>query len=191
MRELTSIDSNSSGDPNCFCSLADLQLMLDALRTEKEQGAAAMIVRKGEGGRREILEHVSLGVETGVPGDAWGRNPQRDIEAQLAVMQLDVAELIAAGQPLALFGDNLFLTLDLSAENLPPGSRLRVGEALLEVTPLPHDGCRKFRARFGDEALKFVSNPRQRHRNLRGIYLRVVQEGEVRQGDAARVESRA
>jgi MOSC domain-containing protein YiiM len=98
--------------------------------------------------------------------------------------------LIANGQPAALFGDNLFLDLDLSAANLPAGSRVRVGRALLEVTPKPHNGCQKFRARFGDGALRLTAMAARRPRNLRGIYMRVVEEGEVRVEDAAVVVSR-
>jgi len=106
-------------------------------------------------------------------------------------MQTDVAELIANGQPLTLFGDNLFLDLDLSATNLPPGSLVRIGGATMEVTPKPHNGCQKFRARFGSEALRFVSKPDLRRRNLRGIYMRVVQRGEVAAGDPVEVITRA
>jgi len=106
-------------------------------------------------------------------------------------MQVDVAGLIANGQPLTLFGDNLFLDLDLSAANLPAGSRVRVGGATLEVTPKPHNGCRKFHARFGPEALRFVSKPDLRPRNFRGIYMRVVEPGEVALGDAVEVLARA
>ena len=105
-------------------------------------------------------------------------------------MQIDVAELIANGQPLTLFGDNLFLELDLSAANLPPGSRLRAGTATLEVTPEPHDGCRKFRERFGDAALRLVSRRDLRHLNLRGVYLQVVEAGEIAVGDPVQVLSR-
>ena len=120
---------------------------------------------------------------SGVPGDAWGRRPRPAPEAQLAVMHIDIAELVANGQPLTLFGDNLFLELDLSAANLPSGSRLRAGTATLELTPEPHDGCRKFRERFGDAALRFVSRRDLRHLNLRGVYMRVVEEGEIAVGD--------
>ena len=109
---------------------------------------------------------------------------------QIAVMQTAVAELIANGQTLTLFGDNLFLELDLSAANLPAGSRLRVGGAVLEVTPMPHNGCRKFQARFGQDALRFVSVMQLRHRNLRGIYMRVVEPGDVQPGDAVEVLAR-
>jgi MOSC domain-containing protein YiiM len=125
--------------------------------------------------------------EAGVPGDAWGRQPRRDPEAQLAVMQRDVAELIANGQPLALFGDNLFLDLDLSRESLPPGSRVRAGQAILQVSAVPHNGCRKFRSRFGDAALRFVSRQDLRPRNLRGIYMQVVEAGEIGPGDDVEV----
>jgi MOSC domain-containing protein YiiM len=126
----------------------------------------------------------------GVPGDAWGQSEAPNPEAQLAVMQTDVADLIANGQPLMLFGDNLFLALDLSDENVPPGSRLRAGGATLEVTPKPHNGCRKFQARFGDGALRFVSKPDLRRRNLRGVYMRVVEGGDVAPGDPVEVIAR-
>ena len=185
------LDSSSVGQSDRFLTLTALAQRLTTLPgAPKDQGHLALVVRKGEGGRRESLDQVLLSPEMGVPGDAWGRRAQRDPEAQLATMQRNVAELIANGQPLTLFGDNLFLDLDLSAANLPPGSRLQVGEAILEVTPMPHDGCRKFRARFGDDALRFVGEPASRHLNLRGIYLRVVQQGEVRQGDQVHVLSR-
>jgi MOSC domain-containing protein YiiM len=128
--------------------------------------------------------------DLGVPGDAWSRRASGNLEMQISVMQKDVAELIANGQPLTLFGDNLFLDLDLSTANLPPGSRVRIGGVLLEITPMPHNGCRKFKARFGDDALQLVWKPELRQRNLRGIYMRVVEEGEVTAGDRAEVTFR-
>jgi MOSC domain-containing protein YiiM len=143
-----------------------------------------------EGGRRELLNSVRLEIDGGMPGDSWGRNAKRKLEAQLATMQTDVAELIANGQPLELAGDNLYLALDLSNENLPTGSRVRIGSVLLEVTPMPHNGCKKFRARFGEGAHHFVNAPELRHRNLRGIYFRVVEAGEVKLGDLVTVVSR-
>ena len=129
--------------------------------------------------------------ESGIPGDAWGRQRQPAPDAQLTVMQVDIAELVANGQPLTLSGDNLFLELDLSAANLPPGSRLRAGAVTLEVTPEPHNGCRKFRERFGDAALRLVSQRDLRHLNLRGVYMRVVEEGEIAAGDPVQVLSRS
>jgi MOSC domain-containing protein YiiM len=102
-------------------------------------------------------------------------------------MQSDVARLLAGEQPLSRFGDNLFLELDLSQANLPAGRRLRIGEAILEVTPKPHNGCKKFVERFGEAALRLVSDAELRPRNLRGLHLRVVVAGEVRPGDAVEV----
>ena len=134
---------------------------------------------------------LRLSPEAGVPGDAWIRRGTPHPAGQIAVMQLDVSRLIANGQPLELFGDNLFLELDLSNGNLPAGSRVRAGDAILEVTPKPHDGCRKFRGRFGPDALRFVADRERRHRNLRGIYMRVAEAGEVGVGDPVEVISRA
>jgi MOSC domain-containing protein YiiM len=88
------------------------------------------------------------------------------------------------------FGDCLMLDLDLSKQNLPPGSQLSVGGALLEVTPMPHNGCAKFQARFGKDALRFVSMKELRHNNLWGTYMRVIEAGEVCRGDDVEVLSR-
>jgi len=185
------IDSNSTGNPETFLTLEELENRLCALpAAPQNSGRVALLVRKVDGGVRETPDQIHAGVETGFPGDAWGRRSDRKAEAQLAVMQRDVAELIANSQPLTLFGDNLILELDLSAANLPIGSRVRAGSAMLEVTPMPHNGCGKFQKRFGEDARTFVSKPELRHRNLRGIYLRLVKEGEVRVNDVVEVVAR-
>jgi MOSC domain-containing protein YiiM len=106
---------------------------------------------------------------------------------QLAVMNRAVASLIAAGQPLVTFGDNLYVDLDLSAANLPFGTRLRVGSALVEMTPHPHNGCAKFNARFGNDALRLVQRKETRDRNYRGVYWRVIEDGGVAVGEAIEV----
>jgi hypothetical protein len=189
MQDPKFIDSNTVGDPARFRTLEDLERMLETqLETPANNGRVELIVMKGAGGRRETPERVLLTSAAKVTGNAG--HDQEDGNTQLAIMQCDVAELIANRQPLPLFGDNLFLNLDLSRENLPPGSRLRVGSAVLEVTPLPHNGCRKFRGRFGEDALRFVSKKELRHRNLRGIYMRVLEGGEIKPGDPVEVLSR-
>jgi MOSC domain-containing protein YiiM len=185
------IDSSSGGNPERFRTLADLERGLGGLPAAPTgTGRVALLVRRGAGGRREVLERVHLGPDAGVPGDAWGRRAEPRRDMQVAVMQRDVAALIANGQPLTLFGDNLFLDLDLGGRNLPVGSRVRAGHALLEVTPMPHNGCRKFRARFGDDALRFVSAPGLQDRRLRGVYMCVVEGGEVGVGDLVEVLAR-
>ncbi len=179
------------GDASRHRPLAELEAGLRSLApAPQSSGRLALIVRRRDDGVRETLEQTLLSPEEGVPGDGWSRRPPRDLEAQLAVMRREVAELIANGQPLDVFGDNLFVDLDLCASNLPVGARLRVGAALVEVTPMPHDGCLKFRGRFGLDALRFVQAKATRHQNLRGIYWRVVEAGLAGVGDPIRVISR-
>ena len=179
------------GDPSRHLPLGELEQKLGTLpAAPRDAGRVALLVRRRPDKVRETPTRIDLGPDTGVPGDAWGRGQKPDRAAQVTVMEIDVAEMIANGQPLTIFGDNLFLALDLSVENLPTGSRLRLGRALLEVTAKPHNGCRKFAARFGHDALRLVANPELRHRNLRGIYMSVVEAGEVAVGDAVAVVSR-
>lgn len=179
------------GDASRHLSLAALEAGLSRLAPdESEIGLVSLIVRRGEDGAREELPRSLLCADQGVPGDDWIRRPPRDPDAQLAVMQTALAALIANGQPLTTFGDNLFVTLDLSAANLPTGTRIAVGQALVEVTPKPHNGCSKFDARFGNDALRFVQARETHAENRRGIYWRVVVPGEVAVGDAVRVLER-
>jgi MOSC domain-containing protein YiiM len=181
------ITSDSVGDPAAFQRLDVLEQRLAALDTPRDSGRVSLIVSRGEQGRRQSIDRARMTPESGVPGDAWGRRKRASCDAQLAVIQTDVAELVANGQPLPLFGDNLYLQLDLSAANLPPGSRLRAGSVVLEVTPLPHNGCQKFNARFGNDALRFVAKKALRHLNLRGVYMRVIEDGELAVGDTVAV----
>jgi len=181
-----------TGDASRHRSLAELEAGLRALAAgPTSTGRLALLVCRRADGVRETPEQAILSPEEGLAGDGWSRRPPRDPEAQLAVMRHEVALMIAGGQPLGVFGDNLFVDLDLSAANLPVGSRLRVGEALVEMTAEPHDGCRKFRDRFGQHALRFVQARATRSQNLRGVYWRVVEAGLAAVGDPVRVISRA
>lgn len=136
----------------------------------KDDGRVALIVARRADGVRETLKHVHPTPEDGVPGDRWGRMNRSNPDIQLTVMRRDIAELIANGQPITIAGDNLFVDLDLSASNIPIGSRLRVGETIVEVSPEPHNGCGKFKDRFGNGALHRVSDKALRDQNLRGVY---------------------
>lgn len=183
--------SGPNGDSSRHLTTAALEAGLRALsQLPKDAGRLALIVSRRADGSRETPERVQLTPDGGVPGDAWGRRQPARLEAQLAVMRRDLAELIANGQALTTFGDNLFVELDISAANLPFGTRLRVGEAVVEMTPMPHDGCAKFKQRFGADALRFVNAAPTRDQNLRGIYWKVIEPGEAAVGSAIHVVSR-
>lgn len=179
------------GEPARHRPLAELETDLRALQmAPRDEGRLVLIVRRRADGVRETPERVFLSQEEGVPGDRWSRRLPHDPDEQLSVMSASVAELIANGQPLTVFGDNLFVDLDVSAANLPAGARLRVGEAVVEMTPEPHDGCAKFRMRFGGDALRFVQAKTTRHLNLRGVYWKVVEAGSAGRGDPIQLLSR-
>jgi MOSC domain len=191
MVETPSHKSDSMGDPSRYLPLAALESGLRALAAlPADTGRLTLIVRRTADSSRQTPERLRLTPEDGIPGDSWGRNPSRDLEMQIAVMRREVAELVANGQPLTLFGDSLFVDFDISLGNLPIGSRLRVGEAVVEVTPMPHNGCAKFKGRFGADALLFVNAKPTRHLNLRGIYWKVIEAGEVSVGAPIKVISR-
>ena len=158
----------------------------------RDVGVVELIVRRPAIDEREVVDRAELDLEDGLVGDNWssrgrsaGRPANRD--AQVTVMGSRAAALAAGDRDRwALAGDQLYVDLDLSGENLPPGTRLAVGSAVLEVTAEPHTGCKKFAARFGLETLEAFNSPEGRALNLRGINTRVVEPGTVRVGDAVR-----
>ena len=191
MSEVLTRIEETRGDSTRHLSTAALDAGFRELPSApKDSGRLAFIVRRPTKETREILQRARLSPEQGLPGDGWGSKPAPDPTAQLSIMEVGVAEVVANGQSLALFGDNLFVDLDLSVANLPIGSRLRVGGAVVEVTPMPHDGCHKFNARFGGDALRFVNTKPTRHLNLRGIFWRVIEAGEIEVGSPVQVLSR-
>lgn len=129
----------------------------------------------------------------GLDGDNWLTRGSRatpdgsaDPQRQVTVMNARVAELVAGGTDrMPLAGDQLYLDLDLSLDNLPPGSLLAVGQAVLQVSAAPHLGCAKFVYRFGSEAMRFVNSSAGRRLRLRGMNAHVVTSGMVRLGDLA------
>ncbi len=175
-------------------SRARLEAGLGHIRkSPRDRGRLLLLVRRPAAGEREVPSEAVLDQDCGLVGDNWLARGNRhtpdgsaDPQTQVTVMNARVAELVACGtgrMPLA--GDQLYLDLDISVENLPPGSLLAVGQAVLEVTPQPHTGCAKFVERFGAEAMRFVNSRLGRELRLRGMNTRVVVPGTIRLGDLA------
>jgi MOSC domain-containing protein YiiM len=152
----------------------------------REIGSVRLLCVRVAPGVHMTPQEVKVTLESGLVGDRWAGNHENDPdrEAQVTVMNAAVAELVAAGvQPLHEAGDNILVDLDIGHDNLPAGSRIRVGDAILEITATPHSGCSKFSERFGQDALRWVNWRHWRERRLRGVNTRVVQGGRVRVGD--------
>ncbi|MDJ0812263.1 MAG: hypothetical protein QNJ23_00930 [Woeseiaceae bacterium] len=176
-------------------STEELEQGLDnILASPKDNGALELIVRRPAVDGRESLDEGRLDVDEGLIGDNWkargsSHTPDgaADPDMQLNIMNARVAALVAddpARRELA--GDQLYLDMDLSDENLPPGTRLELGEAVIEVTEPPHTGCKKFAERFGRDAMVFVNSGPGKTLNFRGINARVVKSGNISVGDAAK-----
>jgi hypothetical protein len=168
--------------------------LAEVRRSPADAGRLDLIVRRPAVGEREELREGELDVTAGLVGDTWSSRPSRltddgspHPEMQLNVMNSRMAALVA-GHPgrRSLCGDQLYVDLDISEENLPPGTKLSIGSAVIEVTARPHLGCDKFVARFGVEAMRFVNSPAGRAMRRRGLNARVVQAGTIRRGDAVR-----
>jgi MOSC domain-containing protein YiiM len=162
---------------------------LDEVRAApSDEGVLELIARRPAVGEREELDEAELDVERGLVGDSWGRRGKHpNPRAQLTLMSARAAALIAGDRDRwALAGDQLYVDFDLSAENLPPGTRLSIGSAVVEVSELPHLGCGKFTERYGEEAREFVNSPAGVALNLRGVNTQIVRSGTVRRGDAVR-----
>lgn len=155
-------------------------------------GTLAMIVRRPATDAREVLHHGVLCIENGLEGDNWlarGSSRTEDRAAhpdtQINITNVRCVELVAGPRerwPLA--GDQLYVDLDLSEANLPPGSRLQIGETELEITDQPHLGCKKFSARFGPDAMQFVNSELGQALHLRGLNARVIKGGTINTGDS-------
>lgn len=184
-------DDHHGGDPTRHRPTADLDAAFAAMTPPpRDVGRVMALVSRPGKEQRQRLAQATLTVNGGMPGDRWVHKPEPNPHTQLAAMNATVGDIIRNGQSVALFGDNLVLDLDLSEANLPVGTTIKMGGATLEVTPEPHTGCAKYKARFGGDALKWISAKDRRDRRLRGVYVRVVEAGEVREGDKVEVLSR-
>ncbi len=172
----------------------ELEAGLDHIcQSPEDSGPLRMIVRRPDTDQREVVADGTLDVAAGLGGDNWhargssrtpdgGPNPA----TQVTIINARLLALLAQSErrwPLA--GDQLVIDIDMSTQNLPPGARVAIGSAVIEVSEEPHTGCAKFAERFGNDALRFISTPAGRRMRLRGVNTRVVQSGSIRVGDVA------
>ncbi len=172
---------------------ASLEAGLDKIRrSPRDQGTLELIVRRPEINGREVLDEAELSTGEGVVGDTWnGRGSKRTADGsshpdmQLNIINARLSRLIGGDDDdvRALAGDQLHVDLDISHDNLPAGTRLALGEAVIEITEQPHTGCPKFAARFGKEALRFVNVGVGKELRLRGLNAKVVVPGTIHRGD--------
>ena len=165
---------------------AELEAGLPAiLAAPRGTGTLELIVRRPSERQREILDVAELDPAAGLVGDRWSiPTPEKTPHPnrQITIMSSRVIELIA-GEDWAPAGDQLFVDLDLTEAHLPPGARLAIGQVVLEVTPDPHTGCKKFAERFGVDAVAWTKAPANTHLRLRGLHARVIAAGTIRRGD--------
>jgi MOSC domain-containing protein YiiM len=175
-----------------YIPLARLRAGLGEIKAApKDSGPLELIVRRPAVDEREVLDTATIDEQSGLVGDNWlvrGSSTTPDGSAhpsrQVTVMNARAISLVAGTEDRwCLAGDQLYVDFDLSPDNIPPGTLLRVGSVVLEVSDQPHLGCAKFAARFGTDALKFVNSPEGVSLNLRGINVRVVEGGTVSVGD--------
>jgi hypothetical protein len=175
--------------------MAELESGLDEIRqSPKNEGVLELIVRRPQIGLREVLEEGELDLVAGLVGDSWKdrsspRTPDGSPhpETQLNIMNSRVIGLVAKNKDRwQLAGDQLYIDIDLSSENLPAGTRLKLGSAVIEVTPQPHTGCQKFVSRFGLDAMNFVNSAVWKELRLRGINAKVVLPGIIRRGQVVK-----
>ena len=168
--------------------------MSRVLDAPKDEGRVQLVVRRPGRGEREILDEGQLDTERGLVGDDWINRPGMNREtpspyAQVTVMNARAAELVS-GEPeptaWAQCGDQLYVELDISEANMPAGSRIEIGEAVLEVQAEPHTGCAQFREWWGGDALRHISTKEGLSLRMRGANTRVIRSGAVRPGDTAR-----
>ena len=176
-------------------SMAELEAGLGIIRqSPDDNGILKLIVRRPKVDERELVNEAELDLEDGLVGDTWkirGNKHTEDgsanIHAQITLMNMRAIALLAQDESRwALAGDQLYVDFDLSEANLPAGSRIAIGSAILEISAVPHTGCLKFSERFGKDAHKFVNSPVGKPRRLRGVNARVVQAGAIQVGDVVR-----
>ncbi|MFT5091056.1 MAG: MOSC domain-containing protein YiiM [Candidatus Latescibacterota bacterium] len=168
---------------------AELEAGLDEIRqSPSDNGTLEMLIRRAQIGAREQLEEGEIDLVEGLVGDNWktryGDRPANP-DAQITITNARAIQHISQDKDRwALAGDQLYADFDLSEANVPAGTQLSLGSAILEVTAEPHNGCKKFVERFGMDAMTFVNSEVGKELHLRGINCKVIQAGTISVGDS-------
>jgi hypothetical protein len=174
---------------------SELELGVDEIKASpKDNGVLQMIVRRPKTETREIINAGEINLENGLEGDNWKArgssampDGSADPEAQITLMNSRVIQLLAGDKENWQWaGDQLYVDMDISIDNLPPHSRIQIGSVILEISAKPHTGCKKFSGRFGIEALEFISTPLGKALRMRGVNAKVIQGGEIKVGDVVK-----
>jgi hypothetical protein len=173
-------------DPKRHLTTHQVSHMVERHSELHYSNTVGFLVARQLDGSRQTLEKCTLDIQLGLIEDRWHKEPNRSINEQIAAMNHPVAQTIANGQSLTLYGDGFFLDIDMSEHNLPIGSTLQINQCTLQVTVEPHNPCSKFRNRFGHPAFKACVT--QKHLNLRGVYLKVIHGGTIHIGDPIKVQ---
>ena len=161
----------------------------------RDNGVVKLLVIRPETHVRTLPNAVVVSVEQGVVGDKWEaectiklENGKSNPDLQIAIINTKVIKEIAQSDfdmdRLALAGDNIYADLNLCEENMPVGQQIQIGNTLLEVTPFPHFGCKKFSERYSVEDLKVVNSTAGKPQHLRGIYVKVIKNGSISIGES-------
>ena len=169
---------------------ATLKRALALPRGDRERGEVVLVVVRPSRGERLLPEAIEMTVEGGVEGDRWGKRSHRDHGRQVSAVNGATLACLAGEAPVHLSGDNLHLTIDISKENLPTGSLIRVDDAVLRVLPTLHDPCDQFERRFGRESYLAANSDELMELRGRGVMLEVVEGGRVAIGGSVEVISR-
>jgi hypothetical protein len=178
-----------------YLSMSQLEAGMDDIRSAPmDHGRLEMIVQRPREDERVVVDQGELSRSEGLVGDNWKTRGSKhapdgsaNLYAQITIMNARCTALLAQGEHRwGLAGDQLYVDFDLSDENIPPGTRIAIGSAILEVSAEPHSGCKKFSARFGVDAMKFVNSPEGKRLHLRGINAKVIQGGIIHVGDVVK-----
>jgi len=168
-------------------TLGEIEAGLASLgESPRDHGRVEMIVCRPDVDQRVVMDQAELDLSGGLVGDSWRSREIAHLEAQITIMNSRIIQALTQDRsqwPMA--GDQLFIDLDLSVDNLPPGQRIAIGTVVLEVTAVPHTGCAKFTERYGHDAIRFVNSSEGRQHRRRGMNTRIVQPGVIRVGDSA------